>query len=116
MAFGLPLHNIPVNPMNTHELNLDKSGAVVAPPQRDRPLIREGEPCTIIIPPKIVASITGVWRVEIASGGRCRANYVDGSSEYGIVENPNRDNFFSLVGQIQDAARVSTAATNFSKP
>lgn len=99
--------------MNAHKLILDEKETVAAPAQRDRPqLIREGEPCTVIIPPRIEASMTGIWRVEIASGGRCRANYVDGSCEYATLANPNRDNFFSLVGQIQDAARVATTATN----
>lgn len=69
--------------------------------------IQAGELATWIIPPIIQARMTGVVSVAIASGNRCCACYEDGTREFAIVEEPNRDNFFTLVRQIQTAARAT---------
>lgn len=67
--------------------------------------IQPGEPCTLIVPPIIQSRMTGCVSVAIASGNRCCAFYEDGTREYAVVEQPDRQNFFALVGQVQDAAR-----------
>lgn len=67
--------------------------------------INPGETCTKIIPPLIQARMSGCFEVWLASGNRCCAIYEDGEREFAIVENPNRDNFFTLVRQIQEKSQ-----------
>ena len=69
-------------------------------------IFTDGEPVTLLVPPKLHGMMTGVAQVTI-SHPRYRLTYTDGTWEEATVDIPQEDrhDIFKLTSAIQTAAR-----------
>ena len=63
-------------------------------------IFTDGEPVTLIVPPRIQAMISGVDQIECAHP-RYRLNYCDGTKEEAILEGEAPTEFFAIVSAVQ---------------
>jgi hypothetical protein len=67
--------------------------------------MKEGEPVTVICPPKIQAMMTGAWKAEKSAHELCLF-YTDGSTETvklsDIPDNTDWQSWFAIVGAVQE--------------